>query len=793
MRCKRWIARTVLLCLLAGLLSVGSVMIVGAAGLIWPADQLLPSFSAPASTLDSISMENARKYEAEGGSMSHLLGRQDGDGWSANTAQDASGRLVYGPYDTTLAAGNLVATYSMMVDDNSADNGNVVLIDVYDYTVDQVLASMTITRKQFRYPCKYQDFKLSFTNTAGHAMEFRIWWYDISYVRVDRITVEDGPWKVYNAIAQMSHGLGRQDGDGWSANTAQDGTGHLVYGPYDPTIPAGFYNAEFRMLIDNNTANDDNVVQLDVRDATAGTILKSQYVTRKQFGGPYQYQTFSLPFYNPGGHAMEFRVYWLDRAYIKVNAAGLSYNYNDERCLFTTLEGLVNRTQPRLYVANNAFADGGKHAWLNDLSVPYQEIDKWAALSKYKAEVAGIVVYDPAQPHTLNLATTIAGVRNGIAASPNLVAKLTAAPYNFPVLEDLRGRFSDKYAVYQYMYDYYWPQCTHRILAGLQDDLFGEMRDYIVAVKAAVFWLDPNNSNDRNMAVQFLSGMTPGNGMFVGWWPQESGGVGCAGQYGIPTIAADWAENFTVFGGLSRQINISAIPPKPVLQNKIYVTMALSDGDNAQYCQHYMRQLWRDPARGSIPIGWTACPALVDMSPQMLNWYHQTATANDCLISGPSGMGYCYPSELSSANRAAYMQYSDRYLRMSGFRVITPWVYVPDAVGNDYATYMPTLLGIHSQDPGRGNVIFLNSLPLVSYTVPYDSNISTIKNAISNGGSGWNGTSPKFIAVQANAWDVTPSTLRQMAETFDPAKYVFVRPDHFFMLYREFRGLTITP
>lgn len=793
MRCRKWFARTMLLCLLAGILYVGSVSIASAAGLIWPAGQLLPSFSTPASPLDAISLESATVHEAEGGEMSHRIGRLQGDGWSANTAQDSPGHLVYGPYDTTLSAGNLIATYRMMVDDNTFDNGNVVAIDVYDATAGQVLASLTITRKQFRRPWLYQDFKLFFTNTAGHAMEFRVWWYDISYVRMDRIAVTAGPFKSYNAITQLSHGVGRQDGDGWSANTAQDGTGHLIYGPYDTVIPAGYYTAAFKMLIDNNTSNDDQVVQLDVRDATAGAVLKSQYITRKQFTAANQYHTFDLAFYSPGGHSMEFRVYWLDKAYIKVNAVSLINSNDDEKNLFVTLAGLVNRTEPRLYTASNDLEDGGKYAWLNDLNLSCQEIDGWEALAKYRNEIAGIVVYDPAQPHTLNLATTIAGLRDGIVAAPNLVARLVSAPYNLPIIEDLRWRFSDKYQVYQYMYDNYWPQCTHRILAGMPGDFAGCLRDYVVATKAAVFWLDPNDANDRTMAVKFLSEMTPGAGIFAGWWPQEQGGVNCAGQYGIPTVAADWFENATVYGGLSRQINIPAIPAKPLLQNKIYITMALSDGDNAQYCEHFMRQLWRDPGRGGVPIGWTASAPLVDMAPQMLNWYYQTATANDCLISGPSGMGYCYPDQWTDANRHAYMQYSDTYLRMAGFRVITPWGNVTDAVGNDYATYLPSLLGVHSQDSGRGNVTFQNTLPLVSYKVPYDGNIANIKAALDSAGASWSGQSPLFVAVQAVAWEVTPSALKALADTYDPNRYVFVRPDHFFMLYREANKLPVYP
>jgi hypothetical protein len=35
----------------------------------------------------------------------------------------------------------------------------------------------------------YQDFALPFSNPGGHRLELRTYWYDISYVREDRIEV----------------------------------------------------------------------------------------------------------------------------------------------------------------------------------------------------------------------------------------------------------------------------------------------------------------------------------------------------------------------------------------------------------------------------------------------------------------------------------------------------------------------------------------------------------------------------------------------------------------------------
>lgn len=98
--------------------------------------------------------------------------------------------------------------------------------------------------------------------------------------------------------------------------------------------------------------------------------------------------------------------------------------------------------------------------------------------------------------------------------------------------------------------------------------------------------------------------------------------------------------NATVYAGMSQPVHYPKVSKMPELENKIYLALFLSDGDNVQYCQHAMSQLWDKEGRGSIPINWTISPGLVDFGPALLNYYYDTATENDCFASGPSGLGY---------------------------------------------------------------------------------------------------------------------------------------------------------
>jgi alpha-tubulin suppressor-like RCC1 family protein len=457
-----------------------------------------------------------------------------------------------------------------------------------------------------------------------------------------------------------------------------------------------------------------------------------------------------------------------------------------ENDLFASLEGIVNRTQPQIVCASSGDGEGG-FTWINLHNLPYNVTNGYGCILKYRSYLAGLVVTDPNEADTLDLATTIAGVKNELICDPSLLSRLTNAPYNLPVNDDLRGRFSNKYQVYGYLYTNYWPLCTHRIIAGMETNLDGIFRDYLVAVKSATVWLDPGNSQDAALLGKFVSNMTPLNAVYLGWWPSEGNGLTWIAGFGIPVLASDFFRNGSVFGGVARTINIPPIPPTPPLTNKVYVSLILSDGDNAQYMEHVMKMWWENPARGKVPIGWTADALVADLDPAMINYYWSTASSNDCLISGPDGPGYAHLELWNSANVAGLANTTDRYLQRAGFRSITVWDNVNSGIARAYATNCPTLLGLFDQG---GNYSSVNlGLKTIALTPTYASTTNSIISAIASAASGFNGSAPLFIAAQAVPWSLTPSDLLNIAKSFNSSEYQFVRPDHLFLLSQRAYGM----
>ena len=600
----------------------------------------------------------------------------------------------------------------------------------------------------------------------------------------------------------LAHETGRLETDGWLCQVGIDAPNkHMIYGPYDTSVPAGGNTAQFRLSTDNNTANDDQVVSVDAYDSTAGQVLASTIITRKQFSAAGQYVTFSLPFtVAADNHALELRVYWYGNAYTKVDWVGVTRSQaDDEMVLFASLKGIVNAKEPRIFsFEGDAFAEG-QYTWLQSLGLQYKDIsNNWDLIAKYLTEIGGIIVYDNSQPDTINLATSLASTKKALLVAPSLVARLTGAPYNLPILLDLRGKFSSKLAVYQALYDNYWASLPHRVAFGLNPlSVRAAVREYASAVGGAALWLDPDVPSEAPLLDKFLSSMGAGS-VWMGWWPSEGSGVTEASKYGVATVASDYASNLTLHSGMPRTINVKPIPPKPPLQNKIFVAFILSDGDNLQYVEHLMRKLWNDPGRGKVPMGWTLSPAMVDAMPGALDYYWTSSTANDALLSGPSGYGYTYPNLWTTpAQLDQFAARTEQYNEQAGFRIITVWNTIVGGinqnVGESYAKNATSLLGVTAQNTGGPLTIYDNTLPGMPLSCNYCTGEQAMKDFIATASQGWNGNEPRFAFIQAQPWQgVNSTSFLNVANSLD-ANHVVVRPDHLFQLLREANGLPINP
>ncbi|ACX65227.1 GxGYxYP domain-containing protein [Paenibacillus sp. Y412MC10] len=335
-----------------------------------------------------------------------------------------------------------------------------------------------------------------------------------------------------------------------------------------------------------------------------------------------------------------------------------------------------------------------------------------------------------------------------------------------------------------------------RPLSAEQQEPYGYLRDYAVANKAMVFWLDSNVPEQKALFEKILSDVKPGT-PYLGWFSNDVEGefssVEIASRYGVYVLAADWFSNLTVFSGTKPNFKLAKTPPQPALENKIYVTYTFTEGDNFQYNQHRMRVMWDDPARGKVPINWTSSPLLYEGAPAILNYYLNSATENDLLIAGPSGAGYFYPSPWPDASFQQFLRSTEKYLKKTGMTI----PYVLNRVDSENVPLSPFKAKAYEEEynvPG----LFISyedryGVEIVGDSLPVSTirGISTVQDGLqvlNEAKANWDGKSPLFVSLGMLAWSMTPSDALALTEQLG-TDFKVVRADHYFSLIRESYGL----
>jgi len=190
----------------------------------------------------------------------------------------------------------------------------------------------------------------------------------------------------------------------------------------------------------------------------------------------------------------------------------------------------------------------------------------------------------------------------------------------------------------------------------------------------------------------------------------EGPGVTLFAEFGKYLVGSIDCTNLSVHSGIRLGTLRPKTPPRPRLdQGKVYVSFIMSDGDNLPVLTvSNFPQLWTDPNRGKIPIGWTMTPAAWLLMPDVMSYYYSTATANDAFLGAVSGFGYTYPDSYGIRYRDedrdrvfdGFLDLTGKYMQAAGLRSI--WIMNatrPERIRR-YADRIPELEGIYP-DYGR--------------------------------------------------------------------------------------------
>lgn len=350
----------------------------------------------------------------------------------------------------------------------------------------------------------------------------------------------------------------------------------------------------------------------------------------------------------------------------------------DVQLTVATMAGLINRPKPQVYLIgsdDDAF-------WLTQLPATIQKDSPpvtgegvlESLLISYRSSTQGMIVYDPNLPDSINVATMLASQENGIVVSPMQVQDLQGA-YHLPILADLQTHhWSSRLQAYQWALQHLRSLCTSRFVAGLDPRLSAGLRSFLVATRTFIYYLDSRGylpdvpyslRSERGLMQDILRSFAPGT-VHLGWFVDEPSGVSLTSRAALAVLATDLASNLELWTAVQPLRPLPPQPPQPQPRqpaSKVYVSFTVSDGDNLQYNQHRMLRLWRDPARGSVPVGWTISPLLHQVAPCMAAYYAETATTNDEFIAGPNGAGYMYPSHWPAEHLPAFLQRTEQLMQ----------------------------------------------------------------------------------------------------------------------------------
>lgn len=510
------------------------------------------------------------------------------------------------------------------------------------------------------------------------------------------------------------------------------------------------------------------------------------------------------------------------------------------RLTILSLQGLLNRNGAGIYT----YVD--QDSWLIDfykkrgyISQFNEYDDPYAFLADlYDSDmVNGVVVYDPEQKFTINLATNIAGVENRLIVNPedlNAILEITG----LEDVMDLRDfGFENENDSFCWYMENVFPKQNHSVLSVAKGGvfMFDVYRDYLVEFSIPVFWLPGRNDNDFDEEYEKrVIGMfekTPANIPVLGFWPgvengkdigyAEMDGVGLAGKYGKFTLVNTWVGNYSFHSGVKPELkSYSQDSPLPDTleydRTKKYVALIMAESGDAPayylYTGLYPRQ-WNDKDRGKVAISYGITPSLRMLAPAVLADLYETRSDNDYFFCSISGAGYCYPflgyaentgdtdkvlTEYFSGITASNMKYLD--LDMLGIYTHPDiaWTEQDKGIADRYIYQMDGLRsvvsGMHRTGYTAGNAHEMHGKVSVHHTVTFwsmdnftwdddsqdEAAVDFLEKEIRTYGA-----DGQFIQAMFYSWHYGPRRLNKLRERLEPQGYVFVTLDDFDSLWRQ--------
>ena len=395
----------------------------------------------------------------------------------------------------------------------------------------------------------------------------------------------------------------------------------------------------------------------------------------------------------------------------------------DEAMLAASLQGLVNRTGPSVYVVSktnkrpaywlNIFSSKGR--WLDNRQIiALSDMDAFFKLAS--ASVKGAVIWDTLVPATLNVATTIAGVEDGIVLSPESASRYLKK-WDLKIIRDLRGMFtgsetgSSKNDAYRWAVKEYLGKglCSGHLLCSYEDPYYTRSkgdagyvvtRDWAIKNRSFVFDLSPwGDEIPKDDPLQKPGTDLETYKMILGEVLKQNKGkqmTELAGFFSFPKysnipgyksrhepVPTEWETVYlispyncyqnTVASSCYNQSFHSQAPVGPLKQHrpatssmtedKTYICILMADYDSSTPLYDFMPVHWSDSLRGTIPLLWGINPNLTETYPDIIEYLYSTQSGNDYFGADASAAGYMNPNRIEKQYLPLFIDHNTKFYK----------------------------------------------------------------------------------------------------------------------------------
>jgi hypothetical protein len=332
-----------------------------------------------------------------------------------------------------------------------------------------------------------------------------------------------------------------------------------------------------------------------------------------------------------------------------------------------------------------------------------------ALLEKFSDEIRGAILYEHLD-EDLAVVATMAGLEDAVPMTSGLHAHLSQKlGREIPVVFDYRTvragfpKESDKrIEAHKWMIQHLLPRCDKSAALSRDKTYNQDAHDILIDTDLAVKnrWVvfdltymseetrlgkddKPHpvwgfEPPDEPLLVQILESLDQPYPPVYGWGrPYESALIRRLAINGGVKICTG-NGNASFFQSMPLQSDSFRQPVPHVeeveLENKVYVSFAVNEGDTLKYLESLMNGgSWLQAERGKLPINWGMDPLLYEKFPGLVSHFYRTATPQDYFFSAPSGWGYLAPFMLPADKIPFYGELVRKGGKIADTRYIDVW------------------------------------------------------------------------------------------------------------------------